>query len=124
MFRNTLKSFGFIGLISSNASAASAEDYKRLEKEEDFVEAVVGKQLIYDDGAVVIFLEDRTLGGAFSGSRIWGEWVWRDDRVCHQVNVGEKRYKVDCREPQVDGEKIRFLREDGSFYGVAKIAGR
>lgn len=102
----------------------SAEDelkFKRIETEEDFVAAFVGKTLIYESGAVVLFLEDRTFGGSFSGSRIWGEWVWRDDQLCHQFNIGEKRYKVTCKLPEIAKNRARFIREDGSYYGIAKV---
>ncbi len=97
------------------------KEYERILTEEEFVKQVVGKRLFYDSGAVVVFLEDRTFGGGFSGSRVWGEWVWREDRLCHQMNIGEKRYKVECKVPQIAKKKIRFIREDGSSYGVAKI---
>lgn len=115
----TLFSCISFGAISQDAK--DAEEFERIFKEEDFVEKVVGKRLFYESGAVVLFLEDRTFGGGFSGSRIWGEWVWREDRLCHQMNIGEKRYKVECKVPQIAEKKIRFIREDGSSYGIAKI---
>ena len=100
---------------------AEEEDFERILTEEEFVKQVVGKTLVYDSGAVIIFLADRNFGGGFSGSTVWGEWVWREDRVCHQMNIGEKRYKVTCKVPQILKNRIRFIREDGSSYGVAKI---
>jgi len=95
--------------------------FQRIVTEENFVAEVVGRQLVYESGAIIIFLEDNTFAGGFSGSRVWGEWVWRDEQLCHQMNVGEKRYKVACKVPQIQDKKIRFIREDGSFYGLAKI---
>ena len=97
------------------------DEYERIVSEEDFVERVVGKTLEYESGAVIIFLEDRSFGGGYSGSRVWGEWGWREDQLCHQMNIGEKRYKVACKIPQIMKKRLRFVREDGSFYGVAKI---
>ncbi len=97
------------------------DEYERIVTEEDFVERIVGKTLEYESGAVIIFLEDRSFGGGYSGSRVWGEWVWREDQLCHQMNIGEKRYKVACKVPQIMKKRLRFVREDGSFYGVAKI---
>ncbi len=97
------------------------DEYERIVTEEDFVERVVGKTLEYESGAVIIFLQDRSFGGGYSGSRVWGEWVWREDQLCHQMNIGEKRYKVACKIPQIMKKRLRFIREDGSFYGVAKI---
>jgi len=97
------------------------DEYERIATEEDFVKRIVGRALEYDTGAVIIFLEDRTFGGGYSGSRVWGEWVWREDRLCHQMNIGEKRYKVACKIPEIMKKRIRFIREDGSFYGLAKI---
>jgi len=116
----------FLILSFAHASAVAqdtkdADEYERILTEEAFVEQVVGKRLFYDSGAVIVFLADRTFGGGFSGSRIWGEWVWREDRMCHQINIGEKRYKVECKVPQISKKKVRFIREDGSSYGVAKI---
>lgn len=101
--------------------AKESKEFERILTEEEFVKQVVGKRLFYESGAVIMFVEDRTFGGGFSGSRIWGEWVWREDRMCHQINIGEKRYKVECKVPQIAENKIRFIREDGSSYGVAKI---
>jgi len=101
--------------------AKDPKEFERILTEEAFVKQVVGKRLFYESGAVVVFLDDRTFGGGFSGSRIWGEWVWREDRLCHQFNIGEKRYKVECKVPQIADKKLRFIREDGSSYGVAKI---
>ena len=109
-----------IGLIFGGFPA-HADDFERIETEEAFVESVVAKRLEYESGAVVVFTPERTFDGGFSGSPIWGEWVWRDDTICHQINIGEKRYKVTCKIPQIADRKIRFLREDGSFYGEARI---
>jgi len=102
-------------------SAKAENEFEKISTEEAFVERVVGKRLGYDSGAVVVFLEDRTFGGGFSGSPVWGEWVWRDEQLCHQMNIGEKRYKVACKIPEISEKRIRFIREDGSFYGLAKI---
>jgi len=101
--------------------AKRSKEFERILTEEEFVKQVVGKRLFYESGAVVVFLSDNTFGGGFSGSRIWGEWEWREDRMCHQFNIGEKRYKVECKVPQIGKKKIRFIREDGTSYGVAKI---
>ena len=115
-------SLGIAIVALSGVPEAQAEDeYKRILKEEDFLEKLIGKRLIYESGAVVIFLEDGTFGGSFSGSPVWGEWQWREDRICHQMNIGEKRYKVECKVPQIGKKRIRFIREDGSSYGIAKI---
>ena len=113
--------FSCVSLSALSQDAKESKEFERILTEEEFVERVVGKRLFYESGAAVQFLEDRTLGGGFSGSRIWGEWVWREDRLCHQLNIGEKRYKVECKVPQIAERKIRFIREDGSSYGVAKI---
>lgn len=100
---------------------AHADDFERIETEEEFFEKIVAKRLEYESGVVVIFTPERTFDGGFSGSPVWGEWVWRDDTLCHQINIGEKRYKVTCKIPQMAGKKVRFLREDGTFYGEARI---
>lgn len=107
--------------LAGGSAIHAADRFKRIMTEEDFVKEVVNKRLIYESGAVVMFLQDKTFGGDFSGSRVWGEWVWREDRICHQFNVGEKRYKVTCKVPQIAERRIRFIREDGSSYGIAKI---
>lgn len=113
--------FQGVMLLFLMAFPANADNFKTIETEEAFVEQIVDKRLEYQSGAVVIFQPERTFGGDFSGSPVWGEWVWRDDQLCHQINIGEKRYKVTCKLPQISGRKIRFLREDGSFYGEARI---
>lgn len=102
-------------------SQATESKFQRIVTEEDFVSKIVGKQLVYESGAIVIFLQDYTFGGGFSGSRVSGEWVWRDEQLCHQMNIGDKRYKVACKMPQIQDKRIRFIRDDGSFYGLAKI---
>lgn len=121
--RSSRSWLGFMMLAAFLAcsSAFAEDDFERIMTEEDFIKQVVGKTLIYESGAVIIFLEDRSFTGGFSGSNVWGEWVWREDRVCHQMNIGEKRYKVACKVPQILKKTIRFIREDGSFYGLAKI---
>ena len=111
----------FLAPAFSQDTEKESEEFERILTEEEFVKQVVGKRLFYDSGAVIVFLEDRTFGGGFSGSRVWGEWVWREDRMCHQINIGEKRYKVECKVPQIAKKKLRFIREDGSSYGIAKI---
>jgi hypothetical protein len=101
--------------------SAHADDFERIETEEEFFEKIVAKRLEYQSGAIVVFTPEGTFDGGFSGSPVWGEWVWRDDTICHQINIGEKRYKVTCKTPQILGKKVRFLREDGSSYGEARI---
>lgn len=114
-------------LFCVSAGVASAQDedeeFKPIEKEGVFLSAVVGKRLVYENGAVVIFQKDGRMGGDFKGSIIDGIWKWDEDKkaVCHHLSVGRKKYEPTCRVPQVEGRKIRFLQEDGHFYGVARI---
>ncbi len=113
--------FPFVAQAQNNRDSDDDGEYERIVSEQDFVKRVVGKRLFYDSGAVIVFLADRSFGGGFSGSRVWGEWAWQDDRICHQINIGEKRYEAACKVPQIVKNRLRFIREDGSFYGVAKI---
>lgn len=100
-----------------------ADEFKPIEKEAAFRAKVVEKRLVYERGGTVVFLRDGTFAGDFAGSPVTGEWRWDDDnaRVCHQLSIGEKKYDRDCRVPEVDRRKIRFVQEDGHSFGIARI---
>ena len=101
--------------------ALPALAFEPVEDEDAFVDRVVERRLQYERGGTVIFRADGTFGGAFAGSAVTGEWVWEEDRVCHKLSVGAKDYPRDCRMPQIEGRRIRFMREDGTTFGVATI---
>lgn len=109
-------------LFAGCPASATDEEFQSIEEEKDFIKRVVGKRLVYENGAVVIFREDGRMAGGFKGSVIDGIWEWREDQgVCHHLSIGRKKYKPSCRIPEIDGRKIRFVQEDGHIYGVARI---
>ena len=109
----------------SVAGAGAAQDrdegFQEVETAEAFAEAVVNRRLVYEDRGWVSFLETGRMTGDFAGSAVDGIWEWREGKVCHHLSVGRKKYDATCKTAEIDGRKIRFIREDGTSYGMARI---
>ena len=121
MKRAPTNALAFVLVLLVSPGAAYADDFEPIEDEDAFRDEIVGKRLVYERGGTVIFLEDGTFGGDFSGSPVTGEWRWDEKRVCHQLSIGAKRYDYDCRMPEIDRRKVRFIQEDGHSFGIARI---
>lgn len=117
MFRVTLSIalMGFAGFASLPARAFESVS------ENIFRAQVVGKTLRYERGGSLGFRADGTLTGTFPKGTARGVWTWEGSKVCSQTTVGSKAYPRTCRTPQIDGNRVRFMANDGRVYGEATI---
>lgn len=106
---------GFIGF-----AALPVQAFERL-SESAFQAQVVGKTLHYARGGSLTFLAGGTLTGTFPKGAARGVWVWDGGKVCSQTTVAAKSYPRTCRSPEIDGNTIRFIANDGRVYGEATI---
>lgn len=87
--------------------AGAAEGWERLEGEA-MRAALEGRVLVYEDGTQQDFRADgQTLYGADS----WGRWRVEGDRYC---SVWPPSDRWACYDLEREGERFRFLSDDGS----------
>lgn len=88
--------------------------------EAGFNERIVGHDLTYPDGVIVVN-PDGTIGGSIGGNAVDGEWSWADGQFCRELTIGSRRFPQECQTPEVAGERVRFERADGSYSNVATL---
>ncbi|WP_425045120.1 hypothetical protein [Primorskyibacter sp. S87] len=96
-----------------NATEATAENWKRIKTEADFMNIVVGKSLSGDFGKAKI-----KANGTGSGKTTRGQykinWVWDNGRYCRNFRFGNKEPTgTICAHIDVAGNKVQFSNTSG-----------
>jgi len=87
---------------------------KTIRKEADYRALVVGKTVVYDDGARLVVNADGTITGTTAAQeKIVGAWNWQRRFFCRNVTIGDVRLAPDCQVVEVDGNKFRVIRDRG-----------
>jgi hypothetical protein len=83
--------------------------------EEEFRAQVIGREVVYADGAVGSYGADGTWAIRDEGGvRAQGTWQWSGDRWCRQGISAEGPVEPACEGIAISEQGIRFTREDGS----------
>lgn len=97
----------------SSFQTASAGDFVRITKLNQFKTSIVGKTLSAGKVRVVIAV-DGTWGGTAKRGKVSGTWKWRRGYWCRVGTVGSNLLAEDCQEVSVSGKKMRLIRNRGS----------
>lgn len=85
-----------------------------------FRETVVGKDLLFNSG-VMVLNADGSFGGNFDGDVPTGQWFWQDGTFCRELTIGTRRFERECQRILLKDDRVQFVREDGSLSSVATI---
>lgn len=97
------------------ASAPQAASFQRIDTEADFREKLVGREVLYANGAVGTYGADKTWTITNNGRVVAeGGWTWREDRWCYGGSTDEGPIQIRCEEVAVSDAGVRYTREDGS----------
>ncbi|MCG7520205.1 hypothetical protein [Ruegeria sp. Ofav3-42] len=97
-----------LSLITAGSAAA-----KDLRKENQFLEAVVGKKLVSGDTWLVITPDGKIDGVGRNNAKLTGAWVWNKRFFCRNVVVGQRAFPQDCLTVSIDGDQVQFTRNKG-----------
>jgi hypothetical protein len=83
--------------------------------EAEFRAAVVGREVVYANGAVGSYGEDGTWS-VTDGSGVigGGTWTWTDERWCSEGSTVDGPVAPACDAVAVSNGAVRFTREDGT----------
>ncbi|MBA3323772.1 MAG: hypothetical protein H0T41_00315 [Rhodobacteraceae bacterium] len=102
------------GGVNPFASRAASDAFAAITTEEAFRAEVVGREVVYANGAVGSYGEDGTWsvrdGDAVIGS---GTWEWTGDRWCREGATVEGPVEAACDAVAVSDGGVRFTGEDG-----------
>lgn len=80
--------------------------------EAQFREVAVGK-LLSDRGFKATLHPDNTFSGTSRGETVEGTWSWEDGRYCREGTADGKPFAKSCRDIEVDGDRLTFIRDSG-----------
>ena len=86
---------------------------KKIRKEAEFNQLVVGKTLNYPDGTFIKVTNGKLSGKAGNGQKITGAWNWQGRFFCRNVVVGKNPVNEDCQRVENDGDTVTFIRNKG-----------
>jgi hypothetical protein len=102
------------GMMGGFATRATTETFAPVTTEEAFRAQVVGREVLYANGAVGTYGADGTWTITQGDARIGGgTWRWSEDRWCREGATAEGPVPAACEGVEVSATSIRFTREDG-----------
>lgn len=103
-----------IGAGSVGAGTA-AEAFTPVTTEAAFRDAVVGREVVYDNGAIGSYGADNTWTVRRGDEMLAaGTWVWRDDQWCYGGRIAGEPLAPRCDMVEVSEAGVRFVQEDGT----------
>jgi hypothetical protein len=104
---------GVAGPVSTDPVPAAMFD--PITTERDFRERVVGREVVYPDGAIGTYGADNTWTITDEqGTVAQGTWTWREDRWCYGGSIDGGPIQIRCDEVAVSDTGVRFTREEGT----------
>lgn len=86
-----------------------------------FLDAVAGKPITYDNGAVLVANPDGTLGGTIDGQPAAGRWTFSGGQLCRAMALGGAQFPEVCNLIEVGEGVVRFLNLDGTLSTEAAL---
>ncbi len=95
-----------------SGTAAGAENFKRITKEDQFRSLVVGKKGVSEAGWFIVHAYGTTTGNVFK-KKFSAAWVWKNRMYCRNAVLGKDQLGTDCQVVKISGNKVQFIREYG-----------
>lgn len=93
-------------------SAAGAETFKRITKEDQFRSLVVGKKGVSEMGWFIVHADGTTTGNILK-KKFSAAWVWKNRMYCRNAVLGKDQLGTDCQVVKISGDKVQFIRKYG-----------
>jgi len=100
-----------IGLSIAHIPAALA--FTQIEKAEEFVAAINGKDLTRTGIRLIVTPEGQITGRAF-GRKVSGDWRWQNGYFCRDLNWGARELGYNCQTVARNGTALRFTSDRGT----------
>jgi opacity protein-like surface antigen len=97
------------------AGAASAQDYRPVTDQSEFLDLIAGKNLtnrLY--GVNLAVSPNGTISGKGAGWDITGTWSWQDGYFCREMEWGGDPIPYNCQLVEVAGSDMRFTVDQGA----------
>ena len=91
-----------------------ATDADAVSNEQAFLDRIVGRALVNEDGNVT-YASDGTFSGTSRGEALTGRWQFQNDRYCVVGRVGGKAFPAECQKVVYEGDSVTF---DGKDFDV------
>ena len=94
---------------------AATETFIPIATEEAFRAEVVGREVVYANGAIGTYGADNTWSIATEdGVLASGTWAWSDGQWCYQGATAGDEVETTCQAVAVSDTGVRFTRADGT----------
>lgn len=108
-----IKQFVAAAMILTFSGGAVFADFKKIRKEADFRNLVVGKSVVADNSTVTIAADGTLKGKTADGKKIVGAWNWQGRFWCRNVVVDGNALGTNCQQFEIDGTAVRVTRDKG-----------
>ena len=106
----------WLTLCTACLSCSQVLAYEEVTDEQTFRAAVVERQLSWPGGFNVRFRADGVISGSFPAGELTGAWQWVDGHFCRSLKVGHRRIPRECLTIEIGDGRVRFRRENGSYF--------
>lgn len=86
-----------------------------------FLDAVAGKPITFDNGVTMVANPDGTIGGEMDGVDLTGAWEFVNGQLCRTITAGTQEFPQVCNLLEVTPDGIRFLNPDGTLSSEAVL---
>lgn len=97
------------------AAAASAQEYRPVTDQSEFLALIAGKNLtnrLY--GVNLAVSPNGTISGMGAGWEIEGTWSWQDGFFCRELSWGGDPIPYNCQLVETAGPDLRFTVDQGA----------
>jgi hypothetical protein len=103
------------GFDNPFAMRSVSESFMPITTEEEFRSQVVGREVVYDNGAIGTYGEDGSWAVANAdGLLASGTWTWTDGQWCYEGSSATGPISPACDTVAVSSTGVRFTKADGT----------
>lgn len=101
--------------LALSAGSASAQDYRAVTDQSEFLALIAGKNLTHRFYGVDLSVQPNgTIAGTGAGWEITGTWSWQDGYFCRELTWGGDPIPYNCQLVEVAGNDLRFTVDQGA----------
>ncbi|MEM1151750.1 MAG: hypothetical protein AAGI03_14565 [Pseudomonadota bacterium] len=80
--------------------------------EANFVQTVVGRNLLHSNGGVVVVAENGTFSGMVGDGKLSGTYEWVNGQFCRDGAFNGVPFDYECQDVMLDGTTVTFQGSD------------
>jgi hypothetical protein len=110
-----MKHVAFVALFGALPMAASAQDFRAVTDQGEFIQIMSGRELTHRlYNLTIAVAPSGVLDGSAMGWDISGTWSWQDGYFCREMTWGDDPIPFNCQLVEVSGDQIRFTVDQGA----------